>query len=558
MKISVNEKNVLRLLADAFTNRTSYILELMQNARRAGAKQIHFGINTKDKTLTVTDDGIGIEDFEKLLVQCESGWGGEIQESDRPYGVGFLSAIMASTKFQVTSRGMRMTAVTEQLLNGQSAELNRVHDGVERGTEIVLWLKNGTDDIEGKIAVAARTFPIDVYLGFRPLPRPCALDTAKYKKEIPGVGTLAWSGALTSLTISLALQGLPITAEDRGWMNTTSDWTLHLDQSKFTGRMPDRDLVKDFAYMSVQASVMDAAADILDDWVGSLCGAPNLQEYLFIEASGSRRLKYVKVLPPGCFGTLRDEPTTHLERGMKFQMDTVWEEYDVNTLPHYLIVDLSPEGTDGLAVLRVAYATDTPILQVKCLPPWAGSKELEVDYVEFIPLNQSQRWSRISLSGDWPYVDVVSCEAVELRLMCEDEVVLSHVVTDKNIVDGSTIYMTSSEADSETFQQFCEAYEEGGSYFDYEKIDRAVVEFNRELLLRRNSDPTDYLKSALDGVWRKELNGTTFLIRWSSSLPTVVEVIPPGADLILSSLSGLSSPQLEQVQQYIRSLIKEQ
>lgn len=62
------------------------IIEILQNARRAGAN--HVQITNTNGIVTVRDDGRGIEDFEKLLDLGGSGWEEKLEASEDPAGVG--------------------------------------------------------------------------------------------------------------------------------------------------------------------------------------------------------------------------------------------------------------------------------------------------------------------------------------------------------------------------------------------------------------------------------------------------------------------------------------
>jgi len=64
------------------------IIEILQNARRAKAK--HVAITNTEGTITVQDDGRGIEDFEKLLDLGGSGWEEKLEASEDPAGVGLF------------------------------------------------------------------------------------------------------------------------------------------------------------------------------------------------------------------------------------------------------------------------------------------------------------------------------------------------------------------------------------------------------------------------------------------------------------------------------------
>jgi hypothetical protein len=65
------------------------IIELLQNARRAGATQVR--ITNKNSLITVEDNGTGIEDFQKLLDLGASGWNEQIESGEDPAGVGLFS-----------------------------------------------------------------------------------------------------------------------------------------------------------------------------------------------------------------------------------------------------------------------------------------------------------------------------------------------------------------------------------------------------------------------------------------------------------------------------------
>lgn len=79
-----------RLLAKAerlFTGTLNgRIIELLQNARRAGATKVT--IMNQDGWVTVRDNGRGIDDFTKLLDLGGSGWDEDCERSEDPAGVG--------------------------------------------------------------------------------------------------------------------------------------------------------------------------------------------------------------------------------------------------------------------------------------------------------------------------------------------------------------------------------------------------------------------------------------------------------------------------------------
>ena len=75
------------------------IIELLQNARRAGATEVR--ITNKNNLITVQDNGSGIQDFQKLLDLGSSGWNEQIESGEDPAGVGLFS--LAPRQVTITS-----------------------------------------------------------------------------------------------------------------------------------------------------------------------------------------------------------------------------------------------------------------------------------------------------------------------------------------------------------------------------------------------------------------------------------------------------------------------
>ena len=64
------------------------VIEILQNARRAGATQVD--ITNEEGWVMVRDNGEGIEDFSKLLDMGGSDWGEGVERSEDPAGVGLF------------------------------------------------------------------------------------------------------------------------------------------------------------------------------------------------------------------------------------------------------------------------------------------------------------------------------------------------------------------------------------------------------------------------------------------------------------------------------------
>ena len=85
------------------------IIEILQNARRAGAR--HVEIANRDGIVTVRDDGRGIDDFEKLLDLGGSGWEEKLEASEDPAGVGLFC--LAAREVTIRSNGKKLTIAAD-------------------------------------------------------------------------------------------------------------------------------------------------------------------------------------------------------------------------------------------------------------------------------------------------------------------------------------------------------------------------------------------------------------------------------------------------------------
>lgn len=116
------------------------IIEILQNARRAGANRVE--IINRDGTVTVRDDGRGIDDFHKLLDLGGSGWEEALEASEDPAGVGLFC--LAPRPLRIRSKSRILTIAAEGW-TGAAVEVRRDPQSLpqtpagipqERGTEL--------------------------------------------------------------------------------------------------------------------------------------------------------------------------------------------------------------------------------------------------------------------------------------------------------------------------------------------------------------------------------------------------------------------------------------
>src|SRR3972149_10507419 len=82
------------------------VIEILQNARRAGATQVSI-TNLLDGAICVRDNGGGIDDFAKLLDLGGSGWDDALESSEDPAGVGLFC--LAPRQVTIRSNGKKVT-----------------------------------------------------------------------------------------------------------------------------------------------------------------------------------------------------------------------------------------------------------------------------------------------------------------------------------------------------------------------------------------------------------------------------------------------------------------
>lgn len=244
-----------------FTNRLDHIfVELLQNARRAGATRVEVSVQPLDGGVKIllADNGAGIEDFGKLLHLGDSNWEKEIVHKEDPAGIGFFS--LANSGVVVRSRGLRaevppdafkgskpMTVVddVEPVLCGTTLEFNR--DG------------NTVETVRRSLQNVAKYGPLIVTLNGEMLQREDFLADAIYVREYNGVriGVVRERNKLPCRT-ALNFYGSVIAVSSAPELSGVCDYRRRgslflnldvLDTSLLRLKLPDRTaVVQDEAY----------------------------------------------------------------------------------------------------------------------------------------------------------------------------------------------------------------------------------------------------------------------------------------------------------------------
>ena len=157
VQMKINQENLVKTLRLSFSNKDTFLGELLQNSRRAGARFVD--ITFHGGTLTIKDDGCGVSDFQKLLTVAESGWDLETVEREHPFGIGFLSALYACKRIAVKSGGLALSAETADILSFKPVALAAARRSA--GTVIAMeGVGLGVDGVRAKLTDLAKGFPI--------------------------------------------------------------------------------------------------------------------------------------------------------------------------------------------------------------------------------------------------------------------------------------------------------------------------------------------------------------------------------------------------------------
>jgi hypothetical protein len=107
------------------------IIEILQNARRAGATQAT--ITNENGLISVRDNGSGIDDFSKLLDLGDSDWDDAMEKAEDPAGVGVFC--LAPREVTISS-GNKKVCITEKAWTGEPVPILENGDRL-RGTILV-------------------------------------------------------------------------------------------------------------------------------------------------------------------------------------------------------------------------------------------------------------------------------------------------------------------------------------------------------------------------------------------------------------------------------------
>lgn len=528
IQVRINEEGALRNQRYAFTDRFTLVSELLQNARRAGAMRIEVDYDAAAQVLRVSDDGGGIEDFQKLLSFHESGWDAATCTEERPFGVGFSKCLYAASRCIVASGRQRVDIDTCMALERQPFDvlLTDPADTVA-GTQVEL---HGVElpDLASRIETLCLGFPVNVLFNGKPLERRFAdAHLATMSSPMGSVHLAGTRDGRHSQHTLVFLQGFCVLKPSycaAGEVNV-----VHLDSKQFVARLPDRDKLID---EDVQHKRINA--ELKDCWRRTLKVAKTQLEaerFITLYYSAMRRwglldlLNDIDVLPPELCGAIVGYPIQehnasrdHVQPATATPTRTDIEGGAVT------LVALDAVNEENAARWMLAQAEDHLVFE------WFGLHadhwvQQHVRFLEDEPveLEAVVEQTRTVLEGRWIWPTVILCDAVRIKVGAD----MAEIV-DAGVYHDGCLYIPAGEASGDPVRQASTFTDEHDQFLesDVEADREALADLIRHL---RSVDPVQ----TLDALVQELKLGKYPLLHGRRFQLTVGEGSAPGHSIAL-------------------------
>ena len=512
IQVRINEEGALRNQRHAFSNRFTLVSELLQNARRAGARLIRIDHDPQAQILTVQDDGHGLDDFQKLLSFHESGWDADTCTQERPFGVGFSKCLYAASRCVVASGRRRVDIDTAAALAKALVEVEECVEGdAVAGTRVEL---HGVDlpDLAQRVEELCAGFPVPVWFNGEPLRR--AMAEAHLATQASAIGAVHLAGTRDGRYTHdtwVFLQGFCVLRP--AWSTREDVNVVHLDSRQFMARLPDRDRLID---EDVQRQRIDT--ELKACWRRTLETAKaELPPRQFIDTYyGVMRgwghldlLNDLGILPAELCSLVSGYPVQveHGERRHLTPVPTAPSREAIESGAVQLVA-LDDVGDDNAPRWMMARARGWLVFD------WIGvhADHWVMRHVRFLE-EEGQRVTpvgeklRTALEGRWVWPTVILCEKVRLRVG-DDET----LVSDAGVCHDGNLYIPDGETTGAPVEQLSSFTDEHDQFLDADRdADRDALADLLRLL--RAVDPVQTLDSLLQSLRLGKyplLHGKTF------------------------------------------------
>ena len=176
-----------------FAGLSDACVELLQNARRAGATAISVRTEALEHAtrVTVTDNGTGIADPQILLTLGESAWGAAVARAEDPAGFGLLSLSRngCTVRWRVAcGTGYRLALEPDHFIGRKAALAEPDNDAPSpHGTAVSFETGEAPTEVRTLIEAAARHYPLPVALNDQIIARRAFLNGALHAEHWRGL-----------------------------------------------------------------------------------------------------------------------------------------------------------------------------------------------------------------------------------------------------------------------------------------------------------------------------------------------------------------------------------
>ena len=509
--VRINEERLLANLRYAFTNRSTVLTELMQNARRAKASFVAIDYDSDTETLVVRDDGVGIADFQALFTVGESGWDAATVAAEHAFGMGFMKSLYSARHCTVRSRGKVIAFDSAAALRGEPIEV-RV---TQPTPETVVRLEGvKLTQLEQRMKELASGFAIPVIVNGVELERPFALDRLPFvDTEIGHVHLVGTEDGKAAAATLLLLQGFPIYGEAR----YATGWNIvHLDPARFAARLPDRDMLIDEeeGVRAVERFLQAMWRTRLIQAKQALSSAAFVERYF--EAAqrwGARDLfDDVPLLPGALFAHIAGYPVQegYAEAEYLAPLPGLVRREQIEGGQLTLVALSRPDGENG-PLWMFAKAKGRVVLVSGCLAaghwlwPFVADLDEAKPQVEIV----GER-IRAPLQGQWVAPEVVICEAYRVRLGEETVEIRDEAV----FLPEGVIVVPAGEGSGAAVEQ-CSSFIDEHDHWHGEDRDADVRALQVLIRRLRACDPAEAMRSLILDLRLEDypsLRGRTFAL----------------------------------------------
>lgn len=513
-------KTLIKNLRLSFATSTSCLAEMMQNARRSGASEIRF--NLTNDTLLVCDDGCGIDDMQNLFSLTKSGWDNDVAAEDKPFGMGFLSCLFASSEVTIHSHNDIMNFKTADAIDFSSMEVKKVPE-YRKGASFEMKgfsLPNDNNDLENVIGLAiqdyARGFGIKVFFNDDEMGRSHALDSIISFTESDGTHfSLAGADGANSESFGLGLvvylQGLPVYEDNFRFGSKT---IVHLNSRKHDAVMPDRNRLHDekIIVKALREDIVRIWGEFFDTLIAEGKGDLIAQKYFAAIEYTDRMdiLNQIDIIPRQLTHDVEYDPIIHSDDiSLHEETNNFISRAELES-DKVILVEFGDMGDITAAPWIFVHKVDNAFfLKTDKLHPdhWALKKVIHVSSMSPYNDDSPPNWTVVANGADEP-THFTGVETDFLVYLCDSYTIkvedyaltVSHLSMGFGQCHNSDVvaFVVDEDKSGSSVLSQLSAYDDSYGVVDNSKADIDAKAFKRHIQMHRNKDPGRFLMEIIN------------------------------------------------------------